>query len=166
MVDEGNVPALLAWMRSQPADLLPPSIMDDLAKAIRKLARDDLSALIETAFGEILALAVVLLLRCQRHIEARLAESDRHGADGSHIPHDLDKDGWISRAEKISRFILEVASARARVQHVGRLNDDASREARKPPGPPMGLDRAQAAPSQRSSGNGRLCGQKGRIAFT
>ena len=121
MVEAGDVGGLLAWLRSKSILDLPPDALDHLARAIRK-GQADLDGLVDAAYGEVIGFVVILLVRCQLHVERRLAGSDRFGGDPTHLPHDLDSDGWLSRIEKITRFLMEVSTTRERVRHVARLN--------------------------------------------
>ncbi len=75
LAEKGDVLGVLTLMRSRPAEVWPMDIMDHLAKAIRKLAKNDLAALIDVALGEIIGLATVLAVRCQLHVEQRLMVS-------------------------------------------------------------------------------------------
>lgn len=166
----GDVTGLLDWMRSRSPDQWPPDIMAQLAKAIRKLGHDDLPQLIETAFAEILGFAVIVLTRAQAHVEQRLRECDAQSGDRTHLPYDLDKEGWLNRVERISRFIAEIASARARVQHVGRLNERLS-AGKSPNGSiargrvPFDLRPATPAPLPAGEASGNITVNNGRLFF-
>ena len=68
-------------------------------------------------------------------------------------------DGWLTRAEKLSRFITEMASTRARVQHVERLHREGQRtglnfDILATPSP-MNGDRAEAVAGGPPGRNGR-----------
>ena len=167
MAKQGNVAGLLAHIRSKPFEMLPPDIMDQLARSVRKLGGDDLSALINTAFTEILAFGTLLLVRCQLHVERRLGEADGLGGDPYHLPVDLDREGWIERVERISRFISEMAATRARVLHVDRLNrksedHGSTSKALLRSSSPFDADRHSVT----SPGNGNVQVSNGRPFFT
>ena len=77
----------------------------------------------EDSFARVFPLALFLLIKVQLYICAWLQGSQDAGAHAlSQLPADLIDDGWLTRAEKLSRLIAEIASTRARVQHVERLN--------------------------------------------
>ncbi len=48
-------------------------------------------------------------------------ECDRLDGDRTHMPVDLDREGWLTRIERIGRFLGEMSSTRARIRHVDRL---------------------------------------------
>ena len=169
LADQGYVLGLLAWLRSRSVLRLPPSAMEDLAKAIRNLERQDVGSLVEVAYSEIIGLVTTLLVRYQIHIERRLAKCDSYGGDPVHMPQDLIDEDWLGRIERISRFLMEVTSTRERVRHLARLNNHARNsqinfrwlDTESPmdsdPGPPRN---GQGVP-----GNGRLRCQEGPIRF-
>jgi len=156
-------------MRSQRIETLPPGIMEELHRAVRKMEKRDLPGLVEVAFGETVGFTTLLLIRCQLHVERRLAQCDQHSGDPTHIPADLDDDGWLARIERISRFLMEVCSTHARVEHVSRLNNGRQRtnvnlrwlDATSP----MDGDPTKAGAGKGLSGNGRLRGQEGGFTF-
>lgn len=160
LADQGDVLGLLAWLRSRSVLRLPPSAMDDLARAIRRLERDDVDALVEVAFSEILGLTTTLFIRCQMHVERRLAEADSFGGSPVHMPADLVDEDWIGRIERLARFFMEITTTRERVRHVARLNRNGSNsninfrwlDNRSP----MDADTGPARNGQGVPGNGRL----------
>ena len=167
MAQAGDFAGALRWLREHSVLQIPPGALDHLAKAIRK-GQANLDGLVDTAYGEAIGFIIILLVRCQLHVEARLAESDTYGGDPTHLPHDLDAEGWLERIEKLTRFLIEVTSARGRVQHLRRLND----AKRNNPYPhwldatsPMDADRVQAPPGEGASRNGRCHRQEARIIF-
>ena len=170
LANDGDVLGLLAWLRSRSVMRLPPSAMDNLAKAIRTLERNDVNGLVEVAFGEIIGLVTVLLIRAQLHIERRLAEADSHDGNPVHLPQDLIDEDWVGRVERITKFLMEVTSTRERVRHLARLNTNAKRnpinfnwlDNRSP----MDADFDQDQDGEGMPGNGRLRCQEGRIKFT
>ena len=124
LADRGDVLGLLAWLRSRSVLRLPPSAMDNLAKAIRRLERDNVDALVETAYAEIIGLVTTLLVRCELHVERRLAEADSYGGNPVHMPADLVDQDWFGRIERLARFLMQITTTRARVRHLARLNDN------------------------------------------
>jgi hypothetical protein len=170
MVERGDVNGLMEWIRSQRIGTLPPGIADELDRAIRKLGKRDLAGLADVAFGEILGMATHLLIRCALHIQKRLDESDASGGHLHHVPDDIDRDGWITRFERISRFVSEISTSRARVLHVGRLNDE-RKQTRVPirqnghPSP-MDFDQIENGTGQAPARNGGGSSKAGRFQFT
>ncbi len=126
-IDQGDVLGLLDWLRSRSVLRLPTSAMDDLAKAIRRLERQDIESLVDVAYSEIIGLITTLLVRYQIHIERRLAECDSYGGDPVHMPQDLIDEDWLGRIERISKFLMEVTSTRERVRHLARLNKNGTK---------------------------------------
>jgi hypothetical protein len=111
----------------------------------------------------------MLLVRCELHVERRLAEADSYGGNPVHMPADLVDEGWILRLERIGRFLIEVTTTRERVRHLSRINrnakgsninfrwlDNIS---------PMDADPGPAGNGQAMPGNGRFRRQEGRIVF-
>ncbi len=121
-VENGDVLGLLKWLRSRSVLRLPPSAMDDLAKAVRSLERQDIDGLVETVYAEIIGLITTTFLRCQMHVERRLAESDSFGGTPGHMPADLLDEDWLGRIERLARFLMEITTTRERVRHLARLN--------------------------------------------
>ena len=140
-----------------------------LSRCIRQRAKANLSGLCDDAFARIIGMAMLLLARTQLYITERLTEAEGYGAHAkSGLPCDLLDEGWIERAERISRFISEMATIRSRVQHVNRLNADARRSPinfNVLADSPMDGDPVQARNGQGASGNGRLRCQEGPIRF-
>jgi len=166
--EAGDVVGLLAWLRSRSVLHLPPGSLDQVAKAIRTLERDNVGALVEVAYAEVIGLVTTLLVRYQIHIERRLAECDSYGGNPVHMPQDLLDEDWLGRVERISRFLMEVTTTRERVRHLARLNTNA----RRSPinlnwlnGSPMDGDPGQARNGQATSGNGRIRSPESRIEF-
>jgi len=170
IIAQGDVAGLLAWMRNNSPDTWPKTIMNDLATAIRQLGKDDTSAVVELAFGEIIGMATTLLIRSQLHIDNRLRECDQCDGDRTHMPEDLTNEGWITRVEKLGRFICEVATIRSRVTHVGQINEQGIRKMRKSgdstPGSPLAYGQAETPSGENPLGNGRLHPQERRFQFS
>jgi len=164
----GDVLGLLAWIRERSVLRIPPDAMDFLARAIRR-KQADVEALTDAAYAETVGFTTLFLLRCTLHVERRLAESDTHGGDPTHMPPDLVDEGWMGRVERIARFLMEVTSARARIHHLRHLNDerehDNPRRRRPRAAPTVTIDRGQAAPGKTPSTNGRVCSPAGRITL-
>lgn len=161
LADRGDVLGLLDYLEDEANGSVLQSSMALLGRCIRERARTDVSRLTEDAFGRIIGLAVLLLARVQLYITARFKDCESSGAGMlSRFPADLVDEGWLDRAERLSRFIAEMASTRARIQHVTRLNDERRRIKLYPnwlePSSPMDSDRIEAAPSKGSPGNGRV----------
>lgn len=169
LADRGDVLGLLDHLEDDADALALGSSMRLLSRCIRNRARADLSGLSDDAFARILSLATLLLARVQLYITSRLTEAEAYGAHAkSGIPSDLLDQGWLDRAERLSRFISEMATVRSRVQHVNRLNADA----RRSPinfnilaDSPMDADPGPARNGQGVPGNGRLRGAETRIEF-
>lgn len=168
LAEAGDFAGVLRWLRERSVLEIPVGALDYLAKAIRK-RQVDLDDLIDGAFAEAIGFTLVMLTRCELHVERRLAEADRCGGDPTHLPHDLDSDGWLQRIERISRFLVELTSARSRVQHVARLNNEAKRNKQVPnwqdTTSPMDADQIQALRGEGSPRNGRVHCSPGRIEF-
>jgi hypothetical protein len=146
------------------------SAMNLISRCIRKKAKTDLSALCDDAFARIIGTATLLLARTQLYITERLREAETCGAHAkSGLPADLIDEGWIERAERISRFIAEMATIRSRIRHVERLNRQADGRQQYPNWlegrSPLDSDPGEALPSEGRPGNGRLRCQTGRIQF-
>jgi hypothetical protein len=128
LADRGDVLGLLDHLEDDANQLALGSSMRLISRCIRNKAKADLSGLCDDAFARILSLATLLLARVQLYITSRLTEAEAYGAHAkSGLPADLIDQGWIERAERIARFISEMATVRSRVQHVNRLNADARR---------------------------------------
>lgn len=168
LADEGDVLGLLAQIRSKNALTLPPDVMDYLSTAIRQ-KQSDVVGLTEAAFAEIMGFATLMLIRCELRVERRLAESARYGGDPTHLPEDLNSEGWLERIERISRFVTEIASARSRIQHLEELSDDKRRKdkhARRPNnGMPLGTGSGPFTFGEARPLNGRLRRPETRIHF-
>lgn len=159
MSEKGDVLGVLGWLRKRSVLRLPPDAMEHLARAIRQKEKD-LPGLIDVAFAEIAGLTLLLLVRAQLHVEIRLAEADAHGGYPSHIPDDLEKEGWIDRLERISRFFGEMCAARARIEHLNRINNEGPKKQRNrfraddgPVGPDSDLSGARTTPSGNGHGH-------------
>ena len=169
LANQGDVLGLLAWLRSRSVLKLPPSAMDDLAKAIRNLERQDVGSLVEVAYSEIIGLITTLFIRCQLHVERRLAEADSYGGNRVHMPADLVDEDWLGRIERLAKFFTEITTTRERVRHLARLNKDAKKtnidfgwlDNRSP----MDEDPGQARNGQAVPPNGRLRCEESRIKF-
>lgn len=167
LIDDGDVLALLAWMRSRSVLRLPPSAMDDIAKAIRSLERRDVGQLVEVAYSEIIGLTTTLLIRYQLHVERRLAESDSHSGNPAHVPCDLIDEDWLPRIERTTRFLMELTTTRERVRHVARLNDDAKNASKTTwqHGNPMDTHRGSSRNGKATRANGRLHCPESSVVF-
>lgn len=132
-VEDQDVQGLLEYLRSLRVSLSADFSLSVMSRCIRAKARDDLSGLSEDIFGAILALGMTMLCRCQLHIEKRLADTVALCHDSSPpIPADLVHEGWLDRAERISRFCAEMAALRARVLHLNGMNHERSPADRTP----------------------------------
>ena len=165
-IDQGDVLGLLDWLRSRSVTRLPTSAMDDVAKAIRRLERKDVDALVETAYAEIIGLTTLLLLRNQLHIEKRLAEADLSSGASTHLPYDLIDEDWIGRIERTTRFLMEITSTRERVRHIARLNANAKRkDQHQLNGPSLEPGTRKTRNGQAASSNGWISRPESRIRF-
>ena len=167
--DGAPPPALLAWLRATPPYEWPMTCLQDLGRSIRQLAADDTAAVVDFTFAELLAFSSLMLLRCQLHVEKRLADCDAYPGDRTHLPVDLEQEGWLARIERIARFVSELSATWARVRHVSQLNEGNSPRTEKSPGvcngTPLAGDRGQAHAGQRSAGNGRCRRSQARFRF-
>lgn len=122
MIECGDVLGLLNHLDELDPDLSSLSAFNDLSRAVQRKAKNDASGLTEDGFATIIGLTTELLLRCRTYITQRLRdhEEKRHHARVP-IPADIVSEGWLERAEKLSRFLMEVAAMRARVRHVTGL---------------------------------------------
>ena len=160
LADRGDVLGLLDYLQDEANDAVLLSSLPTISHCIRGKAKRDLSGLVEDSFARVFSLALFLLVKVQLYICARLQESQDAGSHAlSQLPADLIDDGWLTRAEKLSRFIAEMASTRARVQHVERLHREGQRtglnlDILAAPSPTNG-DRAGAAPGGPPGRNGR-----------
>ncbi len=124
LIDKRDLLGLVDYMQSNSHCILPETV-NELGKCIRLKAKEDLSALTEDAFARIISMGTTLLLRTQLYIEMRLRESDEMCGDIlGRMPRELTEDGWFTRAERISKFIGDMAALRARVRHLNRLEDE------------------------------------------
>lgn len=168
LADRGDVLGLLDYLEDDARPLaLEPSI-NLISRCIRRKAQLDLSGLCDAAFGRVIGLALLLQSRAAMYITARLGEAESFGAHcKSGLPADLLDEGWIERAERLGRFIAEMAQLRARVGHVNQLNENARRAGQFPHWlegrSPMDSDPGEAPPSEGRPPNGRFRCQTGRI---
>ena len=169
LADRGDVLDLLDHLEDDANPLALGSSMRLISRCIRNKAKADLSGLCDDAFSRIIGMATLLLARTQLYITERLSEAEAYGAHAkSGLPADLIDQGWLDRAERISRFISEMAAVRARVRHVNRLSADARRSPinfNMLADSPMDADTGPARNGQGMPGNGRLRGAKTRIEF-
>ncbi len=167
LAEAGDFAGVLRWLRERSVLRIPPGALDLLAKAIRK-GQTDLDGLVDAAYGEAIGFITLMLVRCQLHVEVRLAEASNSG--GTPLgPHDIDSEGWLERVERLTRFLADITTARSRVQHITRLNDEANRIKHVPnwqnTTSPMDAGQIQARCGETSPRNGRLDCSPGRIKF-
>ncbi len=123
LADRGELLALLNHLEDEANATLLPTALPLINRCIRRRAQDHLSGLTEDLFARVLGLAALLLIKVQLYISTRLNECGDHGAlTLSKLPADLIDEGWLDRAERLARFIGEVATTRSRIRHVDRLN--------------------------------------------
>ncbi|MCH7945337.1 MAG: hypothetical protein IIC73_04885, partial [Armatimonadetes bacterium] len=168
LADQGDVLGLLDHLEDDANPLALGSSMSLINRCIRRKAQQDLSGLIDLAFGRVIGLALLLQSRAAMYITARLGEAESFGAHcKSGLPADLIDEGWIERAERLGRFIAEMAQLRARVGHVNQLNENAKRTGQFPDWlngrSPMDSDPEEASSGEGRPQNGRLRCQTGRI---
>ena len=160
MAAAGDLLGLLDFIQSQRTSLIAETAMGALSKCIRQKAKSDLTGLTEDAFALILTLATNMLLRCKLQIDESLKEADRCGGSPGAIPKEIIDGGWIDLAEKVSRFVAEMAAIRGRVHHLHGLKDEGRKTARRPARPrPVDAVEPGEAETPQSKGppdNGRL----------
>ena len=103
-------------------DLEMPRIM----RAIRRRGMYDPAGLSDDLLVRIIGLAGVIQARIHAYIERRLRRADNPDVI---LPADLVREEWITRSEKIARFIAEMSTIRARINHVVSLGVDTPRRA-------------------------------------
>ncbi|MFH1747701.1 MAG: hypothetical protein ABIG44_11745 [Planctomycetota bacterium] len=158
---QGDLLGLLDYLETRDNPALLRESLGMISRCIRVRAQTDVSGLCEDAFARILGMAVLLLTKVQLYIETRLREDVRvDGHTLSQIPRDLTEDGWLERMERLSRFVAEMATTRARVRHLNGLGDETTgskrRKRRSRAAPTLAADRGQTAGGQGPSGNGRV----------
>lgn len=168
LADQGDVLGLLDYLEDDANPLALRAAMNLLSRCIRQKARTDLSALCDDAFARIIGMATLLLARTQLYITERLTTAEQLGAHAkSGLPCDLVDEGWLERAERISRFISEMATIRSRVQHVDRLNGQANGRQQYPnwvnSSSPMDADPEEARNGQGMPPNERFHCPESRI---
>lgn len=131
----------------------PDRVREDPTPDVTRLLND-------AAFTLIVATATTLLLRVQLRIDQELERYDQHaGHDKPDLPRELADRDWLDRAERIARFIAEMAGARERIRHVSRLNDDHERKnadtGESRPVAKMGKGQTETRGRQAASANGR-----------
>ena len=141
--DAGDILGLLDHFAELQPPLGSPGAFHQLAKALRRKAKEDLSSVTEDAFAIIISRGVELLMRVEYYVTHRLRE---HEEVRNHvnlpIPDDLIAGGWIERAERLSRFVGEMAALRAQVRHRNQTSDEHERRSRQSQRPRLvgGLD--------------------------
>jgi len=102
----------------------PMSDERDAMKALRvglqKLAANP-PELIEAMFARMLVLQSWLMIRCERHIERGIAESDRKYND-QEIPPEI-CDTWMPRLSRLQAEVRETSKAMASVRHTLSLSE-------------------------------------------
>ena len=134
--DAGDILGLAEHFAELPAPLGSAAAFSELSAALRAKAKSDLSAISEDGFAIILSMGIEMLMRCQYFITQRLRQ---HEEIRDHvnvpIPDDLLRDGWLERAERLSRFVSEMAALRARVRHLNLMSNEyekGSRQSQRP----------------------------------
>jgi hypothetical protein len=167
---DGDVTELLTLLRR-------PSIARSRARdfalisaAVRKL-RGDLPRLAEAVFGEAVAFAFILWLRYQQNLEQRFAEHPCFQDGPPALPNDAASEELVLRIERITRFIVELLAAEARIRHVRQIEGKSHRRngsvrGTKRKGSPMAGDRSKASGGASPPVNGRLRDSQGRYPFT
>lgn len=120
-VEDGDITRLMDYLESSPLERVlraGPYIQ----RALSVKARDDLDDLADELFARILQMAGYFLLRTQLRMMTSIRNAEQDGATLlSNLPHDLTDNGLLERAERISRFIAEMATIRSRIRHVNSL---------------------------------------------
>ena len=172
LANKGDLLGLLNYLEDEANDEVLHAALPLIDRCTRQKAKTDLPGLVEEVFARIVGMTTFLLVRVQLYIGARLRECERYGAHGlSKLPADLLDDGWLDRAERLSRFVMEAATIRARVKHVARLNNEGPKRQRQSPDwlnstSAMAGGGIQASPGEARPCNGRLRGSTGRITFS
>ena len=118
--ERGDIEAVFKIAEAGPCPMADePDAMKALRVALDKLSENP-SELVETLFTRMLVLQGVLMIRCQRHIERAIADSDqRYGA--SDLPHDI-CDVWMPRLSRLQVEVRETSKAMASVRHTMHLS--------------------------------------------
>ncbi len=165
----GDVLGVLAMLRSRSVLELPLSAADHLSQAVRQLEQRDSTRLVDVAFAEIIGLTSLLFLRVEILIEQWFAETDNRGGGPIRQPADPDYERLIGQCERLARFLMEVTSTKARIDHVAGLKDgsrDGKRARRRPKSTPtLEAARIEAGAGQAASRNGRMRCQESEIRF-
>lgn len=157
MIETGDVLGLLNHLDELDPALSTSSALNDLSRAIQRKAKDDVCGLTEDGFATIIGLTAELLLRCRSYITQRLRDhEEKHHHARLPIPADIVSEGWLERAEKLSRFLMEVAAMRARVRHVTGLEKASGPQPRqRSQAPePLALRAGQAGSGQTEAAQG------------
>lgn len=170
LVQNGNILGLLDLLEDSAKPHAVDSATSLISRCIRQSAQLNLTSLCDDAFARIIGLALLLQSRAAMFITARLSEAERFGAHcESGLPADILDQGWIERAERLGRFIAEMAQLRARVAHINRLNENAERTRQYPHWlegrSPMDSDPLPPRNGQGMPPNGRLRCPENRIEF-
>ncbi|MFH0980469.1 MAG: hypothetical protein V2A79_02890 [Planctomycetota bacterium] len=131
LVDENDLLALLGTVESSPVRDVTAVTLQQIAGCVRRMAEQDLDLLTDSLFAVILGTAGDLLLRCRLVISQEIAKTDASSRRLPDLPCLLVEQGWLTRFEKLSRFVTEMSAARARIRHVTGLNEGTPRRSRR-----------------------------------
>ncbi len=118
--ERGDIEAVFKIAEAGPCPMADePDAMKALRVALDKLSENP-PELVETLFTRMLVLQGWLMIRCQRHIERAIADSDqRYGA--SDLPHDI-CETWMPRLSRLQAEVRETSKAMASVRHTMHLS--------------------------------------------
>ena len=94
--------------------------MKALRVGLQKLAANP-PELIEAMFTRMLVLQSWLMIRCERHVERGIAESDQRYNDGQ-IPPEI-CDTWMPRLSRLQAEVRETSKVMASVRHTLSLSE-------------------------------------------
>lgn len=126
LVARGDLLALLEQIEASPAWNRTAAALDQVTRCVRQLACDNLDGLNDAVFAIILGTANTLLVRCRLVISEELGKHDACGGGSADLPPELVEQGWLERFERLAKFVAEMASVRARLQHLKILGDQAN----------------------------------------
>ena len=169
LAKRGDIQGVLGMLRSRSLLELPTQAWDYVSLAVRNLEKEDLPRLIEVGFAEMVGLTFLILLRAELHIEQEFARCSDYGGGPGEMPTDVVAGGWIERVERLARFMMDVTSAKARIDHLACLNHERgtgkSGRQRYPAGRTMAVDPLKVGGCEAPSDNGRFRDQEGEFQF-
>jgi hypothetical protein len=124
-VENGNLLGLLEVIRGEPLGIYPQRDLPDVSRCINNAAKQNVHGLTDDLFAVIMTMAGTMLTRFALFLDFRLKQFDKQ-ADGQPIPIPLDlaKEGYLDRMARLSRFVTDLATQRARVRHLNGLEHE------------------------------------------